>query len=117
MKAQRVSRDGATDIATEGNRTSAAWLGIAALALLVAAVPAEAKQKQKKAPADEPIAEIDNSEPMTLVVSVGAQKVDIYRGTQLLTTPAVSTGHAGTSHDDRRLQHHREAAVAPFQHL
>lgn len=94
MKAQRVSRDGAIEVAKRATRTSATWLGISALALLVAAAPAEAAQKQKKAPDAEPMTKIDNSEPMTLVVSVGAQKVDIYRGTNLLTTSAVSTGTA-----------------------
>lgn len=87
-----VSRDLATHIAQRATPTLAAWLGIGALALLVAAVPADAKQKQAKAPADAPIAAIDNSEPMMLVVSVSAQKLDIYRGTQLLTTTPVSTG-------------------------
>ena len=94
MKAQRVSREEAIEIAKRATRTSATWLGIGALALLVAAGPADAKQKQKKAPDDQSIADIDNGEPMTLVVSVGAQKVDIYRGTNLVTTSAVSTGTA-----------------------
>ena len=87
-----MSRDQATHIAQRATRTSAVWLGIGALAFLVVAVPADAKQKQAKAPADAPIADIDNSEPMMLVVSVSAQKLDIYRGTQLLTTTPVSTG-------------------------
>lgn len=94
MKAHRVSREEAIEIAKRATRTSATWLGIGALALLVAAGPADAKQKQKKAPDDQSIADIDNGEPMTLVVSVGAQKVDIYRGTNLVTTSAVSTGTA-----------------------
>jgi peptidoglycan hydrolase-like protein with peptidoglycan-binding domain len=89
-----VSREEAIEIAKRATRTSATWLGIGALALLVAAGPADAKQKQKKAPDDQSIADIDNGEPMTLVVSVGAQKVDIYRGTNLVTTSAVSTGTA-----------------------
>jgi lipoprotein-anchoring transpeptidase ErfK/SrfK/peptidoglycan hydrolase-like protein with peptidoglycan-binding domain len=93
LTAQRVSKEVAIDIART-TQTSASWLGIAALALLVAAGPAEAGQKQKKAPDAEPIADVDNSEPMLLVVSVAAQKVDIYRGTSLLTTSAVSTGMA-----------------------
>jgi len=94
LKAHRVSREEAIEIAKRATRTSATWLGIGALALLVAAGPADAKQKQKKAPDDQSIADIDNGEPMTLVVSVGAQKVDIYRGTNLVTTSAVSTGTA-----------------------
>jgi peptidoglycan hydrolase-like protein with peptidoglycan-binding domain len=89
-----VSRVAATKSAKPAAWTSASWLGCAALALLVAAAPAEASQKQKKAPDPEPAADIDNSEPMMLVVSVAAQKVDIYRGTSLLTTSSVSTGTA-----------------------
>ena len=36
----------------------------------------------------------DKHEPMIVVVSVGQQKVDVYRGTTLVTTSAVSTGTA-----------------------
>lgn len=74
-------------------RHSVRGLGIAALALLVAATPAEAANKQKKAQAAE-IVDIDNGEPMTLVVSIGQQKIDVYRGTTLVTSSAVSTGTA-----------------------
>jgi len=73
-------------------RNSVAWLGIAGLALCLAALPANAKPKPK--PGDEPIADVANGEPMTLVISTGAQKVDVYRGTTLVTTSQVSTGTA-----------------------
>lgn len=55
---------------------------------------AEAAQKQKKNAEADSIKDIDNGEPMVLVVSVGQQKIDIYRGTQLVTTSSVSTGTA-----------------------
>src|SRR6188474_1968987 len=40
------------------------------------------------------VADTDNGEPLFLVVSTGSQKVDIYRGTSLLTSSQVSTGTA-----------------------
>ncbi len=96
MNAQPVYGVRAIDIALRATRTSAACLGIAALSLMLAAPGADAKQKQSKQKnADvETIADIDNGEPMVLVVSVGQQKVDVYRGTQLITTSQVSTGTA-----------------------
>jgi peptidoglycan hydrolase-like protein with peptidoglycan-binding domain len=70
-------------------------LGVAALTLAVAALPAEAGKKQKPAKApDESIVNVDNKQPMIVVVSIGQQKVDVYRGTSLVTTSAVSTGTA-----------------------
>ncbi|HSA67443.1 MAG TPA: L,D-transpeptidase family protein [Methyloceanibacter sp.] len=63
--------------------------------MAVAALPAEAGKKQKPAKApDEPIVQVDNKQPMIVVVSIGQQKVDVYRGTSLVTTSAVSTGTA-----------------------
>jgi peptidoglycan hydrolase-like protein with peptidoglycan-binding domain len=68
-------------------------LSVAALTLAVAALPAEAGKKQKPAKApDEPIIAVDSKQPMIVVVSIGQQKVDVYRGTTLVTTSAVSTG-------------------------
>ncbi len=73
--------------------------GFAALAAVTAigfALPAEAKKDKSDAkPAESGIADIHNGEPMTLIVSLGAQKVDIYRGTTLVTTSQVSTGMPG----------------------
>jgi peptidoglycan hydrolase-like protein with peptidoglycan-binding domain len=94
LKAQCVSREEAIEIAKRATRTSATWFGIMALALLVAAMPAEAGQKQKKAPVVPSNAGTDNGEPMTLIVSVGQQKIDVYRGTNLVASSAVSTGTA-----------------------
>lgn len=94
LETQCVSRVRATQIAKEAARISLACLGIAALAALVATSPAEAR-KQKKATAPEPsIVDVDNGEPLISVVSTGQQKIDIYRGTKLITSSAVSTGTA-----------------------
>ena len=95
MKAQRVCRVKAIPVAARATRISALWLGVAALTLAVAALPAEAGKKQKPAKApDESIVNVDNKQPMIVVVSIGQQKVDVYRGTSLVTTSAVSTGTA-----------------------
>ncbi|HEX6830004.1 MAG TPA: L,D-transpeptidase family protein [Methyloceanibacter sp.] len=85
----------AIPVAARATRISALWLGVAALTLAVAALPAEAGKKQKPAKApDESIVDVDNKQPMIVVVSIGQQKVDVYRGTSLVTTSAVSTGTA-----------------------
>ena len=95
MKAQRVCRVKAIPVAPRAIRISALWLGVAALTLAVAALPAEAGRKQKPAkPPDEPIVQVDNKQPMIVVVPIGQQKVDVYRGTTLVTTSVVSTGTA-----------------------
>jgi lipoprotein-anchoring transpeptidase ErfK/SrfK/peptidoglycan hydrolase-like protein with peptidoglycan-binding domain len=94
LKARRVSSVKAIAVATKATRASAFWLGVAALALVVAADPAEAGKKPKTASPAEPVAEFDKHEPMIVVVSVGQQKIDVYRGTTLVTTSAVSTGTA-----------------------
>ena len=72
-------------------------VGVMALAIAVGvALPAEAKKRQSsQKPAEEPIADPANGEPMTLVVSLGNQRVDIYRGTSLVTSSKVSTGMRG----------------------
>ena len=85
----------AIPVAARATRISALWLGVGALTLMVAALPAEAGKKQKPAKApDKSIVEVDNKQPMIIVVSIGQQKVDVYRGTTLVTTSAVSTGTA-----------------------
>jgi peptidoglycan hydrolase-like protein with peptidoglycan-binding domain len=92
LKARRMSRVTAIDIARKLARSSAAWLAIATLAFAVTASPAEAGKKQKKAAPE--VTVVDNGEPMTLVVSTGQQKIDVYRGTDLVVTSQVSTGMA-----------------------
>jgi peptidoglycan hydrolase-like protein with peptidoglycan-binding domain len=80
----------ATSVARWATTTFLTTLGIAALSVAIAVAPAEAKKQ--KAPADTGIADIDSREPLFLVVSTGQQKVDVYRGTTLVTTSQVSTG-------------------------
>ena len=92
LKARRMSRVTAIEIARRVARSSAAWLAIAALAFAVTASPAEAGKKQKKAQPE--VTDVDNGEPMTLVVSTGQQKIDVYRGTDLVVSSVVSTGMA-----------------------
>jgi len=66
-------------------------LSVAAIAVAVATAPVQAKDQQTR-PDDSGIADIDSGQPLLLVVSTGSQKVDVYRGTSLLTTSQVSTG-------------------------
>ena len=81
--------------ATAAEKTSSKFftaVGVMALAIAVGvALPAEAKKRAQK-PAEEPIADPANGEPMILVVSLGSQKVDVYRGMTLITSSSVSTG-------------------------
>jgi peptidoglycan hydrolase-like protein with peptidoglycan-binding domain len=79
----------ATGVARWATSTFLTTLGIA-LSVAIATAPAEAKKQ--KAPDDPGIADIDSGEPLFLVVSTGAQKVDVYRGTNLVTSSQVSTG-------------------------
>ncbi|MCJ7788043.1 MAG: L,D-transpeptidase family protein, partial [Methyloceanibacter sp.] len=73
------------------------WFGIAALAVATAALPADARSKRKSAAKqlENPIPDPANGQPMTLVVSLNQQKIDIYRGTTHVTTAGVSTGMRG----------------------
>jgi len=71
-------------------------IGVAAIAVAAGwAVPAEAKKKPPAKPAEEAIPDPANGEPMTLIVSLNNQRVDIYRGTTLVTSSKVSTGMRG----------------------
>jgi len=65
-------------------------LCVIALALGVSIVGAEAKKNSN--PLEDPISDPANGEPLTLVVSLKDQKMDVYRGTALITTTKVSTG-------------------------
>ena len=96
LKAQCVSSGKTIPVVLKATRISAVWFGIAAIAFAAAAIdPALAGKKQKPAKApDEPVVNVDTKEPMIVVVSIGQQKVDVYRGTTLVTTSAVSTGTA-----------------------
>ena len=79
----------------------AAWacttgLGVAVLLIAVVASPAEAKKNVKQP--DKKWAEVmpdpDNGEPLTLIVSLRDQQLDIYRGLSLIAKSKVSTGTA-----------------------
>ena len=94
LKAQCVSSGKTIPVVLKATRISAVWFGIAAIVLTAAAIdPALAGKKQKPAKApEEPVVHVDLKEPMIVVVSIGQQKVDVYRGTTLVTSSAVSTG-------------------------
>jgi peptidoglycan hydrolase-like protein with peptidoglycan-binding domain len=63
---------------------------VAALALGVCIIGAEAKKKPH--PLEEPILDSRNGEPLTLVISLRDQKMDVYQGITLVTSTKVSTG-------------------------
>src|SRR5680860_1485434 len=69
-----------------------AWLGVFILLSAIAA-PAEAKKSRKVAA--EPIADVANGEPITMVVSLHEQTIDIYRGLTRIGQSKVSTGMRG----------------------
>lgn len=92
LRNERMTSGRATNVARWATTTFLTTLGIAVLSVAIAVAPAEAKKQ--KAPAATGIADIDSGEPLFLVVSTGAQKVDVYRGTTLVTTSQVSTGMA-----------------------
>ena len=72
-------------------------LAVAALLSAVAAFPAEAKKNYELAakPSEETIPDPKDGQPMTLIISLRDQKIDIYRGTLLIATSKVSTGMRG----------------------
>src|SRR5262245_22227898 len=63
---------------------------------LLAAVPARitlrVKEKTETPPATAPPASVD---PLMLVVSLGQQRLEVYRGTELVTTAKISSGKPG----------------------
>src|SRR5689334_15478284 len=63
---------------------------VAVLALGVSIIGAEAKKKPH--PLEAPILDSRNGEPLTLVISLRDQKMDVYQGITLVTTTKVSTG-------------------------
>ena len=72
-------------------------LAIAGLLSAAAAFPVHAKKLQQ--PIADSAAEIipdpKDGQPMTLIISLQHQKIDIYRGTLLIATSKVSTGIRG----------------------
>ena len=87
--------DGGEALAQRVALAFATGVGVAAVLMAVAAPPAEAKKNPKQS---EKLAEIisdpDNGEPLTLVVSLRDQQLDIYRGLTLIAKSKVSTGTA-----------------------
>ncbi len=91
-----MTRDEAITVAKRASSTFLTCLGAAALVVAIAAAPADAKKrKSTDTPAEDAITDPANGEPMILVVSLGHQKVDVYRGTTLVTSSQVSTGMPG----------------------
>ena len=72
-----------------------AGLGVAVLLMAVLAPPAEAKKNAKQPEKwAEVVPDPGNGEPLTLVVSLRDQQLDIYRGLTLIAKSKVSTGTA-----------------------
>lgn len=77
-------------------RSSAVWLGIAGLVFAMAAAPAEAgKRSKSRKPVTASLPDPANGQPTTLVISLGQQKIDVYRGTEKIGTSSVSSGMRG----------------------
>jgi peptidoglycan hydrolase-like protein with peptidoglycan-binding domain len=96
---------------------------VAVLAAAVAvSLPAEAGKRKPAKPAEATLPDPVDGEPMTLVVSLGQQKVDVYRGLTLITTSRVSTGMRGYATkagvfsilDKQRLHHSNLYSGAPM---
>jgi len=97
LRKERIATRGrATNVAKWTSTTFLTWLGVGVLAVAIAASPADAKKRKPDgATPDDGVADLDKSEPMVLVVSLKQQKLDVYRGTSLVTTSQVSTGMPG----------------------
>ena len=70
------------------------WLGFIAMVAGQIVKPAEAEDKQKSTTSS-PITDVANVQPLTVVISLNAQKIDIYRGTMLIASSQVSSGKRG----------------------
>ena len=73
--------------------TLATALGVAALLVAVVTTPAIAKKKPK--PVEKPtetFVDPANGEPLTIVITLREQKLDLYRACTLITTSRVSNG-------------------------
>ena len=99
-------------------------LGVAVLLMAVVAAPAEAKKnaKQPEKKWAEVMPDPDNGEPLTLIVSLRDQQLDIYRGLSLIATSKVSTGTAAyptkagmfSILEKRRYHHSNMYSAAPM---
>jgi hypothetical protein len=90
-----MTRVEAAKVARKTLSTLSICLGVAALAATFAVVPADAKKRKKTVKVENTLATTEAHQPMTLIVSLRNQKVDIYRGTTLITSSSVSTGKRG----------------------
>jgi L,D-transpeptidase catalytic domain/Putative peptidoglycan binding domain len=90
----RMTGDEATDVAKRTLSLLSLCFGAVALTAVVAAAPAEAR-KSKSAAVEDAIPDADADQPMTLIVSLRKQRVDVYRGMTLITSSQVSTGKPG----------------------
>ena len=113
----------------EGLAQRAAWacttgLGVAVLLMAVVASPAEAKKnaKQPEKKWAEVMPDPDNGEPLTLIVSLRDQQLEIYRGLSLIAKSKVSTGTAAyptkagvfSILEKRRYHHSNMYSAAPM---
>ena len=119
-------RDAAAKPAGKTSSSILTLMGVAALVLATGVVlPAEAKKKTTAKPVEEPLPDPANGEPMTLVVSLSNQKVDIYRGTTLVTSSKVSTGMRGYATkagvfsilEKKRMHHSNLYSGAPMPYM
>jgi L,D-transpeptidase catalytic domain/Putative peptidoglycan binding domain len=117
-------REAAAKVAGNASSAVLTMLGVAVLAVAAGWImPAEAQQRKAAAkPAEEAIPDPADGQPMTLVVSLSNQKVDIYRGTTLVTSSNVSTGMRGyatkagifTILEKKRMHHSNLYSGAPM---
>jgi hypothetical protein len=87
-------RGGAQKLAHEAASVIATYIGVAALVIAVS-LPAEAKNKAKSPITEVTLPDPANGEPMTLMISLRDQRLDVYRGTSLIAKSKVSTGMPG----------------------
>ena len=73
---------------------SPVWLGFVAMVAGQIVKPAEAEDKEKSITSSR-IADVAHGQPLTVVISLNAQKIDIYRGTMLIASSQVSSGKPG----------------------
>jgi L,D-transpeptidase catalytic domain/Putative peptidoglycan binding domain len=90
----RMTGDEATEVAKWALSLLSICFGAVALTAVVAVAPADAT-KSKSAAVEEAIPNADTDQPMTLIVSLSKQRVDVYRGMTLITSSQVSTGKPG----------------------
>jgi hypothetical protein len=118
-------RDAAAHRAGKALSAILSLIGVAALVLATGVVmPAEAKKKPAK-PVEEPLPDPADGEPMTVVVSLGNQKAEIYRGTSLVTSTKVSTGMRGYATkagvfsilEKKRMHHSNLYSGAPMPYM